>query len=175
MSFKVVFFLIVSYGKYDRFTRLKREYSLQFVPIPGIKIKIDKKTHFIEDVTYDLDTDTFNVILEDDESSRYTCRVIKLDTLTDLYIKNGWEKFTPMDYKNVITTPEMHDIIVAVNDVKEVLKPDAFTEMVCAIMIQAKFARSIELRELLYFCDLSTCQSIGIMERFKELSDLKRE
>lgn len=175
MSFKVTFFLIVSFGKYCSFTRLKREDHLSFVPVPGLNVKIDNKTHLIENVEYDLDTHNFNVILEDDESSRYTYRVLEVDELVAFYIEDGWEEFIPTDYKNVITTPEMHDIIIAVNDVEEVLKPDEFIEMICAMMMRIKLTGSLQIRELFYFCDLDTCQEIRIMERLKELQKIKRD
>ena len=175
MRFKIVFFFIVGFGKYGSFTRLKREYHLKFVPISGLSVKIGKKIHLIEDVVYDFNTDIFNVILEDDNSSGNTYHFSEFTKVKNLYIEDGWEEFILTDYKNVITTPEMHEIITAVNDVKEELKHDAFIEMVSAIMIKSKLTKSLELKELFYFCDLDTCQSISIMERIKELLDLKRE
>ena len=192
MSFKVIFFLIVGYGKYSSFVRLKREYYLHFVPVPDLKVKIDKKTHLIKDVIYDLDRDTFNVALEEDavyefgtdkfsislgedDISRYNRRILKVDKLVEVYIKNGWEEFIPTDYKNIITSPEMHEIIEATNDIKEELKPDAFIEMVSAMMVESKLTRSLELVELFYFCNMETCQSVRIMERIKALQKLRRE
>ena len=175
---KIIFFLTVRFGKCGSFKILKKEYhyhEIPFTPVPGLGVKIDKKTHFIEDVVYDLDTGTYNAILEDDNSSGYTYRFSEFNKLVGFYIRDGWEEFIPTDYKNVITTPKMHEIIAAINDIKEELNPSAFIEMVCAIMIESKLTRSLELGELFYFCNLSTHQSLGIMERIDELSNLKRE
>ena len=169
MSFKIVFLLVVSYGKYSAFIRLKREYFMKFVPTAGLNVKIDQKIHLIENVVYDLSTDIFNVTLEEDESSRYTYRIINLDKLVDMYIKDGWEESISMAYKIIKTTPEMHEIIEATNDIKDQLDFDAFTEMVASMMLKSKLTKTLELAEIFYFCNLETCQSIRIMEKIKNV------
>jgi len=191
MSFKILFFLIVGYGKSNPFVRLKRELELNFVPFINLNVKIDQKTHLIENVVYDTNKDIFIVTLEEDDSSKinyhtsykrskedeisiYNRYITKYNKLVDSYIENGWEEHILTDYKNVITTPEIHEIIIAVNDIKEELKPDAFIEMVSAMMIESKLRGSLEFRELFYFCNLVTCQQTRILERINELQKIKK-
>lgn len=175
MTVKTTFHITLSDGNKRNDVGLKRENYLSFVPIEGMKIRIDFKKKVMKDVVYDLNKDTFIVELKEDDSLILGLSNSTIEQLTEDYLEKGWERLVPSNRKEKVKNSKISYAIATVEQAKFHVGNEARIEKMSEAIINSGLTEREDIERVFDETDVSYDRRISVLKIINTTSGTEYE
>jgi len=171
MEYKTTIHIVLDDGIKYNCIPLKRDEVLNFVPVPGMKLKINHAEHRIVDVSYDIAKKIFNVTLRDDKSLTIVFSEYDIQHLKKRYIEEGWETLLLSMISGDVVDTAVHDLVHEIDAVPYDFSDDNYIEAVSTMIINSGINDKNKIHQVFYLSKIPKDPLVAINRKIKEMRE----